>query len=48
MLTIITDKKTYYWNYKRFLKNLYYVLALIVFIVAFLIVSYMDYLTLTK
>lgn len=46
MITIITAKKIINWNYKRLLKNLYPILALITFIVAFLICSYMDHTTL--
>lgn len=48
MITIITAKKIINWNYKRLLKNLYPILALIIFIVAFLICSYMDYIVYFK
>lgn len=46
MITIITAKKIIKWNYKRLLKNLYNILAIIFFIVAYLYLSNQDYLTL--
>ena len=42
MLTIIKGSKIIRWNYKRFLRNLYPFLVLIIFIGAFLLTSYMD------
>lgn len=46
-MIIITKKgKMYKWNHKRLLKNLYHVLVLIFFIVTYLYVSNMNYLTL--
>ena len=43
MITIIKGSKIIKWNYKRLLKNLYNILAMIIFIVAFLICGYLDY-----
>lgn len=42
-MIIITKNKAYKWNYKRLLKNLYHVLVVIFFIVAYILVSNMDY-----
>lgn len=42
-MIIITKKGAYRWNYKRFLTHMFYVLGIIYFIVAYCIVSNMDY-----
>ena len=45
-MIIITSKgNVFKWNYNRLLKNLFHVLAIIFFIVTYLYVSNMDYLT---
>lgn len=46
MMIIITKNKTYKWYYKRLLKHLFITMGIIYFIVSYLYVSNMDYLTL--
>lgn len=46
MMIIITKNKIYKWNYKRLQKNLFIVAGILYFIIAFLYVSNIDYLTL--
>ena len=46
MMIIITKNKIYKWNYKRLQKHLFIVVGILYFIISFLYVSNMDYLTL--
>jgi len=45
MIKIITKNNTYLWNYKQLGKNLLIVAGIVGFVVAYLIVAKMDFLT---
>ncbi len=43
MIKIITDNKTYIWNYKQLLKNLAITICSLLLLVAYLIASTSDF-----